>query len=270
MAELFNAYAQGVQLGQQQRRQREQRNQLAELQSLAPQVIGGNLDATNRAYALDPDTAKTYQQEGNRQQQQLLGLARTLKQSAQNPQMQAAVYRQAVPFLRSNFGDGIPDEFDAAAVMPVVDQLLQVAENTPGAGLGGGVQSTYVDNNGNRVAIYRDGSTQILGGNDAGMSQQTLTIDVNGTPTQVTFDKRTGRYTNASLGGPVGAPMPQQPPQGGYQQINGQQTFIDPALPPEVQAQIRQSLAAGQDVPAQMAFAGQPLTGRRKGDEATS
>ncbi len=134
MAELFNAYAQGVQLGQQQRDAREKRNRLAELESLAPQVMTGDPTASSRAYALDPKRAEDYQKAGDRQQQQLLGLAKTLKQSAGNPQMQAGVYRSAVPFLRSSFGDGIPDEFDAAVVMPVVDQLLAVSANTPTLG----------------------------------------------------------------------------------------------------------------------------------------
>lgn len=278
MADIFNSYMQGAQFGQQQRAAREQRNQLAELQSLAPQVVSGDLAATDRAYALDPRAAQTYQAEGNRQQQQLLGLAKSLKQAGNNPQLQAGIYRSAVPFLRRSFGAEIPDVFDPASVMPIVDQVLAVGQNQPSSA-GGGVQSTYVDNNGQRVAIMRDGSTQVLGGNDAGATQRTLTIDVNGTPTQVTFDSRTGRYSNASLGGQAGGqPMPGEQPQGGYQQINGQQTYIDPSLPPQVQQQIRQSLATGQEPPAQMAFAGaigggqagMPLTGRRAEDQAAA
>lgn len=127
MADIFDSYARGLQVGQQQK----QRNQLAELQTLAPQVMGGNLDATSRAYALDPQTAQAYQTEGNRQQQQLVGLAKTLKQFANNPQMQAGVYRSALPYLKRNFGAEIPDDFDPASVMPIVDQVLAVANNTP-------------------------------------------------------------------------------------------------------------------------------------------
>lgn len=274
MADIFNSYMQGAEFGQRQRAARDRRNQLAEIQTLAPKVMGGDLDATTRAYALDPTAAQTYQQEGNRQQQQLLGLAKSLKQAGDNPQLQAGIYRSAVPFLKRNFGAEVPDVFDAAAVMPIVEQVLAVGTNSPGMG-GSGVQSTYVDNNGQRVAIMRDGSTQVLGANDAGANQQTLTIDVNGTPTQVTFDRRSGRYTNATLGG-QGGQQPQPAAQGGYQQINGQQTYIDPSLPPQVQQQIRQSLAAGQEPPAQMAFAGDggqagtPLVGRRAEEQAAA
>ncbi|HGM5043078.1 TPA: hypothetical protein ACKPZV_000234 [Stenotrophomonas maltophilia] len=261
MANFYEAFAQGQANGLERQKAVNQRNMLAELQQLGPQVIGGDLAATNRAYALDPQRAQAYQAEGNRQQQQLFGLAKSLKQSAANPQMQAGIYRSAVPFLKRSFGAEIPDEFDAASVMPIVDQVLAVAANAPsmGAGMGGGVQSTYVDDQGQRVAILRDGSTRILGGNDAGSNQQTLTIDVNGTPTQVTFDRRTGRYTNASLG------MPQRP----LQQIDGQPTYIDPSLPPQVQAAIRAGGGTNLQDGGQLHVPqGAPLVGRRKEDEA--
>lgn len=127
MADIFDSYARGLQVGQQQK----QRNQLAELQNLAPQVMSGDLDATSRAFSLDPTRAQAYQTEGNRQQQQLVGLAKTLKQFANNPQMQAGVYRSALPYLKRNFGAEIPDDFDPASVMPIVDQVLAVANNTP-------------------------------------------------------------------------------------------------------------------------------------------
>ncbi|WP_329762629.1 hypothetical protein [Stenotrophomonas maltophilia] len=263
MANFYEAFAQGQANGLERQKAITQRNMLAELQQIGPQVIAGDLAATDRAYALDPQRAQAFQAEGNRQQQQLFGLAKSLKQAATNPQMQAGIYRSAVPFLKRSFGAEIPDEFDAASVMPIVDQVLAVAQNAPsmGAGMGGGVQSTYVDDQGQRVAILRDGSTRVLGGNDAGSNQQTLTIDVNGTPTQVTFDRRTGRYTNASLGAP----------QGQLQQIDGQPTYIDPSLPPQVQAAIRAgggtNLQDGGQLPIPQ---GSPLVGRRKEDEAAA
>lgn len=234
MADFFDSYARGLQVGQQQK----QRNQLAELQSLAPQVMGGNLDATSRAYAIDPQTAQAYQGEGNRQQQQLVGLAKTLKQYANNPQMQAGVYRSALPYLKRNFGAEIPDDFDPASVMPIVDQVLAVAENTPSMGVGGNVQSTYIDNSGNRVAIMRDGSQRVLGPNNASirvMEQEgALPYGV------VTSGGRPGAVVD--IGGGMQAPA-----QGG----SGQYT-IDPSIPPEVQQQIRAAEAAGQQVPANM------------------
>lgn len=73
------------------------------------------------------------------------------------------------------------------------------------AGGAAGVQSTYVDDQGRRVAIMRDGSVQVLGGNDMGMSQQAVTVEgPNGEPMQYTFDKRTGTYRSMA-GGPTTA-----------------------------------------------------------------
>lgn len=131
MANFYEAFARGQANGLERQNAITQRNMLAELQTLAPQVMAGDLDATSRAYALDPKRAEAYQSEGNRQQQQLVGLAKTLKQYADNPQMQAGVYRSALPYLKRNFGAEIPDQFDAATVMPIVDQVLSVASNTP-------------------------------------------------------------------------------------------------------------------------------------------
>ncbi|YCT77689.1 D-Ala-D-Ala carboxypeptidase family metallohydrolase [Stenotrophomonas maltophilia] len=131
MANFYEAFAQGQANGLERQKAITQRNQLAELQAIAPQVMAGDLDATSRAYALNPQTAQAYQAEGNRQNQQLVGLAKTLKQYADNPQMQAGVYRSALPYLKRNFGAEIPDQFDAATVMPIVDQVLSVANNTP-------------------------------------------------------------------------------------------------------------------------------------------
>lgn len=164
MADIFNSYMQGAQFGQQQRDARQQRNQLAELQSLAPQVVSGDLAATDRAYALDPRAAQTYKAEGNRQQQQLLGLAKSLKQASANPQLQAGIYRSAVPFLKRNFGAEIPDDFDAASVMPIVDQVLAVGQNQPSmGGAGGTLQSQRVLEDGSILNTYRDGRTENTG-----------------------------------------------------------------------------------------------------------
>ncbi len=115
---------QGYAFGSQQRQEREQRNRLVELEGLSSKVISGDLEATNRAYALDPNQAKTLQGEGDRRRQKLYGLATSLKRAEQNPQLQAALYRSAVPYMRSEFGPEIPDMFDSASVMPIVEQVL--------------------------------------------------------------------------------------------------------------------------------------------------
>ncbi|WP_049423344.1 D-Ala-D-Ala carboxypeptidase family metallohydrolase [Stenotrophomonas maltophilia] len=131
MATFYESFAQGMQNGLERQKAVTQRNMLAELQQLAPKVIAGDLPATDRAFALDPKTAQAYQTEGGRQHEKLIGLAKSLKQYANSPQMQAGIYRSAVPYLKRNFGAEIPDQFDATTVMPIVEQVLSVANNTP-------------------------------------------------------------------------------------------------------------------------------------------
>lgn len=133
MATFYESFEQGMRNGEARREATEKRNRLAELQSLAQPVMSGDLDATTRAYALDPQTAQAYQTEGNRQQDKLVGLAKSLTKFAGNPQMQAGIYRSAIPYLKRNFGAEIPDDFDAATVMPIVDQVLAVAAGQPKA-----------------------------------------------------------------------------------------------------------------------------------------
>lgn len=102
-----------------------------------------------------------------------------------------------------------------------------------GGGGQGRVQSTYVDDQGQRVAIMADGSQKVLGGNDAGMTKRTITINgPDGRPRQYTFDNRTGSYVPADFGGQ----QPQQLTQ--FTGPNGEQIRIDPALPQNVQQAI--------------------------------
>ncbi len=237
MANFYEAFARGQANGLERQNAITKRNMLAELQQIGPQVIAGDLAATDRAYALDPQRAQAYQAEGNRQQQQLFGLAKSLKQSAANPQMQAGIYRSAVPFLKRSFGAEIPDEFDAASVMPIVDQVLAIAENAPSMGVGGNVQSTYIDGNGNRVAIMRDGSQRVLGPNNASI--------------RVMEQEGALPYGVVTSGGRPGAVVDIGGGQAPMQGATGQYT-IDPSIPPEVQQQIRAAEAAGQQVPSNM------------------
>ncbi|MFK3845286.1 hypothetical protein [Stenotrophomonas sp. NPDC078853] len=261
-------------------RARGQQNQLAQL---ASQSYGANTPEQRQQLltsmaVVNPAAAQSQQQQfqGNEDRQRKLayGAATYLKGAldTKNPAAIAGAWRSVRPGL---INAGIGTEADYAQDwQPEYEQVLHqiLASGSGGSNGAAGVQSTYVDDQGQRVAIMRDGSTQILGGNDAGANQQSLSIDINGTPTQVTFDRRTGRYSNASLGAPAAAAP--AAPQGGYQNLGGQATYIDPSLPAEVQAQIRQSLSAGQEVPSQMVLAGSgggvPLTGRRAEDQAAA
>lgn len=84
---------------------------------------------------------------------------------------------------------------------PMLHQVIAASEGAS-AGAGGNVLSTYVDGQGNRVAVMRDGSTNVLGTADRGMSQQTISVEgPDGRPQQFTFDKRSGNYVPAALAG---------------------------------------------------------------------
>lgn len=148
----------------------------------------------------------------------------------------AAMVRALPQEQRQAAYEGIRPELDEAGLFAPegADEgyLGAVAQTYGGLGSGAsGVQSTYVDAAGNRVAIMRDGSTRTLGANDAGMSQQTIEVQgPDGRPMRYTFDKRTGNYIPMGAGQAMAA----QP------RAAGEVPFaIDPSLPPDIQASIR-------------------------------
>ena len=123
MASNFaEAMQQGYAFGAQQREDRERRSKLAELAGLSSKVIGGDYEATNRAYALDPQAAKTYQSEGDRRREQLAGMARGWK-SVPSEQRQAYYERFIAPAV-SQMGFGDLGPYDEAAVDGVATQIL--------------------------------------------------------------------------------------------------------------------------------------------------
>lgn len=248
-------------------RQRGQQNQLNMLsgQAYSATTPQDRSSLLGQMAQINPHAAQAQQQQFQSQEDRnrtlVYNAARYLKGALdrQNPAEIAGAWRAVRPGL---INAGLATEQDLSPDwQPDYAQTVHQALAMGDGGTGQGVQSTYVDDQGQRVAILRDGSTRILGGNDAGSNQQTLTIDVNGTPTQVTFDRRTGRYTNANLG------ASQQP----LQQIDGQPTYIDPSLPPQVQAAIRAGGGTNlQDGGQLQVSQGMPLVGRRKEDEAAA
>lgn len=178
-----------------------QLNQLASLASTAPREQQQAI--TSQAYGIDraggaeiqkqvqSQEDRTYTVMGN-MAKMLLSVPPEAQERLYNDRMLPELHRMGVPGAPR----WAPDTRDA-----ILDSAMKLRDARFGASSGGasGVQSTYVNANGQRVAIMRDGSTQILGDNDPGVTGQTLTIDVNGVPTQVTFDRRTQRYTTATL-----------------------------------------------------------------------
>lgn len=81
---------------------------------------------------------------------------------AKNPQGGQQYYETFLKPSLAGLGLGDAGPYDPAAVESVADQVIAAYG---GQQQGSGVQSTYIDNQGNRVAIMRDGSTQVLGQN---------------------------------------------------------------------------------------------------------
>jgi len=214
----FASFVQGQQAGRQAQLYQQAQEDRNFFRQMAPQVIAGNPDATAQVAARSPEVAQSYQEAGDSQMRKVKGMVDYFDR-ARSSGNQAAVqgaWKQISPYLAQITGQQVPELYDEATEGPGLEQLKAQLAGLPASAVSGAVQSTYVDGEGNRVAIMRDGSTQILGRNDAGANQQTLTIDVNGVPTQVTFDRRTGRYSNAVMGGgqpsQSSGPPPAQPP----------------------------------------------------------
>lgn len=211
LATMQQSYAFGFNARQQQEEAKRQN----QLRALAPAIVEGDPTAYAQGAALDPEGAQRFQQAGDAQLRRLRGFIDYVEQARAtgNPTAVNAALRAGAPFLSQLTGGRAPTEWT-----PDMDagwEQLKAKVSMAGSSSMAGVQSTYVDAEGNRVAIMRDGSTQILGQNDAGMSNQTISVvGPEGRPQQMTFNKRTGNYEPASLdgGGGYAPPTPQAPP----------------------------------------------------------
>lgn len=238
MAELQNfdmvgAYSRGYGSGAQMRDDRRQQQDQAQIRALAPQIVGGDLAAYQQAAAVDPAAAQQLQGAGDVTFKRLAGAYKLVDDARKSGDIRAvnAALKQTAPFFSQVLGKPVPTEW--AVNDPAWEEGWgklgqQIAMAQTGSGTQGRVQSTYVDGDGQRVAIMADGTQKVLGANDSGMSQQTISITgADGKPRQFTFDKRTGNYVPADQGGASSALGAAQPlgtnanplPQGGTQQI---------------------------------------------------
>jgi hypothetical protein len=153
------------------------------------------------------------------------------------PQARASLYaQQIVPAMHQlGMGEGLPPDW-SDDLLPSVQGISQQLGG--GGRAATGVQSTYVDAQGNRVAIMRDGSTQLLGQN---------------APNNQIIDTGNG-FFGVNKGNLQAAPVMT----GG---APGEVPFsIDPSLPPEVQAAIRSDPRAGSagGIPEQLRSVAKP------------
>jgi len=238
----------GLNIGQQVRgiQNRNQLNQLASQAYGATTPEQQQSLLTNMA-VIDPASAqsqqKSFASDEDRRSQTMVNMAKLLTSAPEQARPQ--LWQRFIPTL-SQFGmSDLPTEYNPQTA-PIIDQAAQSLVQAYGGGTGAsGVQSTYVDNNGQRVAIMRDGSQRLLGPNNASIRvmEQEGAVPYG----VVTSGGRPGEVVG--IGGQTAA--------GGQAQPQG--AYIDPSLPPEVQQQIRQSLAAGQEPPSNMTFASGPV-----------
>ena len=238
LASMNAGYEQGNRIAEQNRALK-QRNHL---QQLAPQVIAGDPTAYDQAAAIDPDAATRYQQAGDASLVKMRNMVDYIDRAraSGNQAAVSAALRVAGPYITKFTGKPAPTEWtpDMDAGWEALKAKVAMAGNpTPG----GRVQSTYIDAQGNRVAIMADGSTQILGQN---------------APNNQIIDTGNGFYgvnkgnlqaAPVMVGGQPPSTAPQAP--SGQVQTGEGSVFIDPSLPPNVRA----AIAAN---PAQFAGAG--------------
>jgi hypothetical protein len=122
-------------------------------------------------------------------------------------------------------GHPVPPQYDPR-MLPMIEKLASTAGGTASGSM---VQSTFVDAQGNRMGILRDGRTVNLGQNAP--NNQILDTG-NGF---VGVNKGNLTAAPVMLGG---QPQPQQPPSGATMLADGSQANIDPDLPPNIRADI--------------------------------
>lgn len=226
--------ARGYDTGRQMKLDRKADSDSAALSALAQQAYGASGDErrglVGQAVGVDPRAGfalgKQLEGDDTARNEELVRAARLLTSAPEGSQPQ--LWEQ----MRGQIGRVIP----GAAEMPWGPDVLRAATSIVqayGPSQGGAVQSTFVDAQGNRVAILRDGSTQVLGQN----APNTQIIDTgNGF-----FGVNKSNLQAAPV--MVGQGAQQAPTQAGprtqFTGADGAPVQIDPSLPPEVQAAIR-------------------------------
>lgn len=259
-------FQQGYAFGNQVKQQRKVEQDQNMLRGLAPQIIAGDAGAYDQAAAISPEAANAYQGAGDNQLRRLKGFINYVDQAraSNNPAAVNAALQAGSGFVGRFIGKPGPTEW-TPDMEPGWEQLKAKVAMMESGGTQGRVQSTYVDGDGNRVAIMADGTQKILGANDSGMSQQTISIPgSDGRPRQFTFDKRTGNYVPAGEGGSssaLGAP-PAAPGTGGNPLPQGGTAQIVDAIAEQANRMIASGIPADQvDAWAQSQAGAQPPGG---------
>lgn len=233
---LYEAFAQGRERGTERRTKRT-------LAEYVQPALGGDQQALGQIYSVDPDAGYKVQGMARQQREQDYGdMVRVAQYYQQTGDPNAyGVLREQASRLGPQFA-GLPATIDTdedrAGSMKFAEAIAQSFGGSQG---GVGVQSTFVDAQGNRVALMRDGSTQIVG------KAAPTTQVIQGADGYYTVDKATGRAAPVVMGGAPHAAAQAPPLQ--FVGQDGKPVNIDPSLPPEVQRSIAQNEGAWANAP---------------------
>lgn len=221
MADIFGALQSGWNMGQQMGEQK-RKSALADLLGKAATSQGPQRQQyVAQAYGEDPGVAmqaeRAFGQQEDERAERLRERARMLV--ALPPQMRPQAYASIVPELQQmGLGEGIPPQWS--------DDLLPTVEAIATSGQSQNVPAGFDAAHRTLVAAgFQPGTPEYARGMriEAGLepgfgksAPRSMTVDINGVPTQVTFDPTTQRYIPATLGGaPQGGPVGATPQQGG-------------------------------------------------------
>lgn len=225
---LLETGAQGYALGKERRRQKVMG---ANMQG----AMGGDAQSLSNIYQVDPSA-------GLKVEDVLRGRQDDAKKEAMGKlQNVARLYATAPPQIKGQLYGQIRQLTESTGLVPTgaMPASLDTPEDQQGfeqfiasiaGSSSGAVQSTYIDDQGNRVAVMRDGSQKILGGAAPNMQL----IEGQGGYFGVNRNSATPNAIPVNIGG---APQPAGP----FKGADGATVNIDPSLPPEIQASIREN-----------------------------
>lgn len=236
---FMNALQGGLQFGQQIKGIQDQR----QLNELASQGYGApreqRTSLLGQLASINPQAAaaqrKQWSADDEMDQEELVNMARFIKSAP--PEQQAAAYSSILPKLRER-GMQAPEWTPETqqTILQTVDALVNAYGGQDDKA--SGVQSTYVDNEGNRVAVMRDGTRQILGKN----APATQILEGEGGFYGVNKNTEDLRATPVGLGGSTANPITGTnfgiaETNDYVQSILSKAGNIDPNAPPEQQAE---------------------------------
>lgn len=241
--DLYEAFNRGRTAGEERKRQ-------SAISQYFQGATRGDPNALAQVYQADPNAGmqaqKFQQSQQDRDTEGLLNAAKFYTQS-QDPKAWAYIHQKLTTHPEfSGLTQGMPDQITTPEDLQGSVKLAQSLVSAYGGGQDQAVQSRFVDDQGNMVALMRDGSTRVVGKADPRTQLFTGDNGVN------IVDLRNATASPVMSG--------VSPSQSGAVKTNaplvedGMPVSIDPTLPPQVQAEIRAQIQnkGGSEVPQQL------------------